>query len=52
LGYSANLFYFPAVNGRPAVSHSLLVNYGTDADSFLKEVFRQFQAELLDLTTN
>jgi D-alanyl-D-alanine carboxypeptidase len=52
LGYSANLFYFPAVNGRSAVSHSLLVNYGTDADSFLKEVFRQFQAELLDLTTN
>jgi len=52
LGYSANLFYFPPVNGRPAVSHSLLVNYGTDADSFLKEVFRQFQAELLDLTTN
>ena len=52
LGYTANLFYFPAVNGRPAVSHSLLVNYGTDADSFLKEVFRQFQAELLDLTTN
>jgi hypothetical protein len=34
------------------VSHALLVNYGTDADSFLKEVFRQFQAELLDLTTN
>ena len=52
LGYSANLFYFPPVNGRPAVTHSLLVNYGTDADSFLKEVFRQFQAELLDLTTN
>jgi len=52
LGYSANLFYFPPVNGRPAVSHALLVNYGTDADSFLKEVFRQFQAELIDLTTN
>jgi len=52
LGYTANLFYFPPVNGRPAVSHSLLVNYGTDADSFLKEVFRQFQAELLVLTTN
>src|SRR5688572_2899505 len=52
LGYTANLFYFPAVNGRPAVSHSLLVNYGTDADSFLKETFRQFQAELLDMTLN
>jgi D-alanyl-D-alanine carboxypeptidase len=52
LGYTANLFYFPPVNGRPAVSHSLLVNYGTDADSFLKETFRQFQGELLDLTLN
>ena len=52
LGYTANLFYFPPVNGRPAVSHSLLINYGTDADSFLKETFQQFQAELLDLTLN
>lgn len=52
LGYSANLFYFPAANGRPAVSHALLVNYGTDAGSFLKETFRQFQAELLDMTLN
>ena len=52
LGYTANLFYFPPVNGRPAVSHSFLINYGTDADSFLKETFRQFQAELLDLTLN
>ncbi len=50
LGYTANLFHFPQVNGRPAVSHALLVNYGTDADSFLKETFQQFQAELLDLT--
>lgn len=50
LGYTANLFYFPPHNGRPAVSHSLLINYGTDADSFLKEVFRQFQNELLDMT--
>lgn len=52
LGYTANLFYFPGQNGRPAVSHALLVNYGTDADSFLKETFYQFQAELLDLTLN
>jgi len=52
LGYTANLFYFPPVNGRQAVSHSFLINYGTDADSFLKETFRQFQAELLDLTLN
>ncbi|HEX5653752.1 MAG TPA: serine hydrolase [Chitinophagaceae bacterium] len=50
LGYSANLFYFPATNGRPAVSHAFLVNYGTDADSFLEETFTQFQNELLDLT--
>jgi D-alanyl-D-alanine carboxypeptidase len=52
LGYTANLFYFPPLNGRPAVSHALLVNYGTDADSFLREVWRQFQNELLDMTLN
>ena len=50
LGYTANLFYFPATNGRAAVSHAFLVNYGTDADSYLKETFKQFQNELLDIT--
>ncbi len=45
LGYTADLFYFPS----KGVSYSLLVNYGTDAGSFLKEVFVQFENELLDL---
>jgi len=45
LGYTADLFYFPSKR----VSYSLLVNYGTDADSFLKEVFIQFENELIDL---
>jgi D-alanyl-D-alanine carboxypeptidase len=45
LGYTADLFYFPS----KGVSFSLLVNYGTDADSFLKEVFLQFENEILDL---
>lgn len=48
LGYTANLFYFPSKN----VSHAFLVNYGTDAGSYLKETFMQFQNELLDLTLN
>ena len=46
LGYTANLFYFPSKK----VSHAFLINYGTDADSYLKETFRQFQDELLDIT--
>jgi D-alanyl-D-alanine carboxypeptidase len=46
LGYSANLFYFP----NKKVSHAFLINYGTDGDSNLKEVFKAFQEELLDLT--
>ncbi len=46
LGYSANLFYFKNKN----VSHAFLINYGTDGDSELKEVFNDFIEELLDLT--
>lgn len=46
LGYTANLFYFP----NKQVTHVLFINYGTDADSNLKEVFNAFQEELLDLT--
>jgi D-alanyl-D-alanine carboxypeptidase len=46
LGYSANVFYFPNKN----VTHVFFVNYGTDADSNLKDVFIQFQNELLDMT--
>ena len=48
LGYTANMFYFPNKN----VTHIFFINYGTDADSDLKEVFNNFQEELLDLTLN
>jgi len=48
LGYSANLFYFP----NKGVIHVFFVNYGTDADSGLKQVFFDFQEELLNLTLN
>jgi len=48
LGYTANLFYFP----NKGITHVFLVNYGTDADSELKQVFFDFQEELLDLTLN
>jgi D-alanyl-D-alanine carboxypeptidase len=48
LGYTADLFYFPSKN----VSYALLVNYGTDANSYLKEVFVQFENELLDTLLN
>jgi len=48
LGYSANLFYFPG----KGVTHIFLINYGTDSDSRLREVFYRFQEELLDLTLN
>jgi D-alanyl-D-alanine carboxypeptidase len=46
LAYSANLFYFPK-NG---VTHIFLVNYGTDAKSGLKDVFKSFVDELVALT--
>src|SRR4030095_8872558 len=48
LGYTANLFYFP--NKR--IIHVFFVNYGTDADSGLKQVFFDFQEDLLNLTLN
>lgn len=48
LGYSANLFYFP----NKGVVHIFFVNYGTDADSNLKAVFREFQDELVTITLN
>lgn len=46
LGYSANLFYFP----NKKVLHIFFVNYGTDADSRLKDVFREFTRELVSLS--
>jgi D-alanyl-D-alanine carboxypeptidase len=48
VGYSANLFYFPAKK----VLHVFFINYGTDGDSKLKQVFLDFQEELLDITLN
>lgn len=46
LGYSANLFYFPAKD----VVHIFLINYGSDSESGLRQVFYDFQDELLNLT--
>lgn len=46
VGYTANLFYFPAKN----VTHIFLINYGTDSKSNLRQVFYDFQEELLNLT--
>ena len=46
LGYTANLFYFQ----NKGVTHIFLINYGTDSDSGLKQVFKDFQEELLNMT--
>lgn len=46
LGYSANIFYFP----NKGVTHAFLVNYGTDSKSNLRQVFYDFQEELLNLS--
>jgi len=46
LGYTANLFYYP----NKGVLNIFFINYGTDADSGLKDVFREFSNELLDIT--
>jgi D-alanyl-D-alanine carboxypeptidase len=48
LGYTANLFYYP----NKGVLNIFFINYGTDADSDLKDVFREFSNELLDITLN
>lgn len=48
VGYTCNLFYFPA----KGVTHIFFINYGTDGDSFLREIFYEFQEELLDITLN
>jgi D-alanyl-D-alanine carboxypeptidase len=46
LGYSANLFYFPG----KGVTHIFFVNYGTDADSGLKDIFFEFVDELVTIS--
>lgn len=44
LGYTADLFWFPYKN----FTINLFINYGTDSESFLKPVFYEFEAELID----
>jgi D-alanyl-D-alanine carboxypeptidase len=46
VGYSANLFYFP----NKGVTHIFFVNYGTDGDSHLRQVFYDFADELVRTT--
>jgi D-alanyl-D-alanine carboxypeptidase len=46
LGYTANLFYFPS----KGVMHIFFINYGTDAESDLRDVFYEFVDELVLLT--
>ncbi len=46
LGYTANLFYFPA----KGVLQIYFVNYGTDSKSNLRQVFYEFQDELLRIS--
>lgn len=44
LGYSANLFWFPKRRGTMV----FFVNYGTNGDSKLRQVFRDFENEITD----
>jgi D-alanyl-D-alanine carboxypeptidase len=44
LGYSANMFYFPQCN-RIMV---FFVNYGTNGDTQLRKVFRDFESDITD----
>jgi len=45
LGYSADLFYFPAQNKTVV----FFVNYGTNGSSALKDVFKQFESDVADV---
>ncbi|MBX2965295.1 MAG: beta-lactamase family protein [Cyclobacteriaceae bacterium] len=45
LGYSADLFLFPTRNNRLMI---FFVNYGTDGNTGLREVFREFERELVN----
>ncbi|WP_262719628.1 serine hydrolase [Adhaeribacter rhizoryzae] len=44
LGYSADMFYFPNQD----VTITLLVNYGTNAESNLQDTFLDFRYEIAD----
>ena len=48
VGYTANLFHFP----NKGVTHIFFLNYGTDGDSRLGDIFYEFQDELVDITLN
>ncbi len=48
LGYSADLFYFPDKK----FTMIFFVNYGTDANSALKPVFKEFERKLIDILRN
>ena len=48
LSYSADLFYFPEHNA----IMSMIVNYGTDGDSWLRPVFLEMRDDLARLITN
>lgn len=48
LGYSADLFYFPEAH----ISMAFFVNYGTNGSSDIKEVFEDFESELVDQILN
>jgi D-alanyl-D-alanine carboxypeptidase len=45
LGYTANMFYFPDEEQ----TMIFFINYGTDGNSYLKEVFWDFENELMDI---
>lgn len=45
LGYNADLFYFPDRN----ITMVFFVNYGTNGSSSLKQVFFNFESDLVDL---
>lgn len=44
LAYSADLFYFPEKD----ITYTFVVNYGTNGESSLREVFNQFRDEVLE----
>lgn len=46
LAYSADMFYFPTVNDRIMI---FMVNYGTNGDTPLREVFWEFEEKMIAL---
>jgi D-alanyl-D-alanine carboxypeptidase len=48
LAYTADLFYFPSQH----TTMAMLLNYGTDANSRLRDTFYQYREELADIIVN